>query len=275
MAARTDHAATFHALHRGPDLLVLANVWDAGSARLVESLGARALATTSAAVAWAHGYPDGDALPVERLVSTVAAITRVVGLPLTVDMEGGYGESPADVGEAVARVVDAGGVGVNIEDGSRPPERLAARIAAAKEAASRHGVDLFVNARIDVFLRDLVAEEARIEETLARAARYRAAGADGVFVPAMTAAADIRAVAAEAGLPLNVLARPGLPPAASLVELGARRLSTGAAMAQVLFAHTAELAGDFLRDGRSDAVLKGAMPYAEINGLLGAGPARP
>jgi 2-methylisocitrate lyase-like PEP mutase family enzyme len=123
MPARADNAATFHRLHQGPDILLLANAWDGGSARLIESLGAKAVATTSAGVAWAHGYPDGDALPLRLLLSTVTAITRIVRVPLTVDMEGGYGETPAAVGEAVGAVIEAGGVGINIEDGSSPPDR--------------------------------------------------------------------------------------------------------------------------------------------------------
>src|SRR5262245_5710256 len=114
----TTTADTFHDLHRGPDVLLLANCWDAGSARLLESLGAQAVATTSAGLAWAQGYPDGDALPVDRLASVVASITRVLRVPLTVDIEGGYSDDPAQVGEAVAKVVGAGGVGINLEDGA-------------------------------------------------------------------------------------------------------------------------------------------------------------
>src|SRR5262245_11060736 len=123
----SDTAAAFRRLHQGPGILILANCWDAGSARLVGSLGARAIATTSAGVAWAHGYPDGDALPLDRLVTTVAAIVRVLEVPLTVDIEGGYSDDPGAVGEAVAAVVGAGAVGINLEDGGSPPELLAAK----------------------------------------------------------------------------------------------------------------------------------------------------
>src|SRR5262249_2800590 len=160
--------------------------WDAGSARLVESLGARAIATTSAGVAWAHGYPDGDALPIARLLETVRAIARVVRVPLSVDVEGGYADDPS---EHIAALVGAGAVGINIEDGAAPPELLAKKIAQAKSAAARRGVDLFVNARTDVYLRGLVPEAERVRETLARAARYRDAGADGIFVPKVVAPA--------------------------------------------------------------------------------------
>src|SRR5262245_54553461 len=172
-----ERAREFHRLH-GEGLLVLANVWDAGSARLVESLGAKALATSSAALAWTHGYADGDLLPVRLLVGTVAAITRVTKLPLTVDVEGGYSGDPAAVGEAVAEVIDAGGVGINLEDGAGSPDLLCAKIERAKAAGERLGVDLFVNARTDVYLRGLEPADRRVDETLARAERYRAAGAD-------------------------------------------------------------------------------------------------
>jgi 2-methylisocitrate lyase-like PEP mutase family enzyme len=268
MTARPDDAAIFHRLHQGRDILLLANAWDAGSARLVESLGAKAVATTSAGVAWAHGYRDGDALPLRLLVSTVAAITRIVGVPLTVDMEGGYGETPAAVGDAVAAVIDAGGVGINIEDGSTPPDLLCAKIAQAKQAGRRCGVDLFVNARTDVYLRGLVAEPTRVEETLARAKRYREAGASGLFVPGLIDPAAIGTITSETSLPLNVLAWPGLPAAAELVRLGVRRLSAGSGVSEAVWGRAAALAADFLRDGRSDPLSEGAMEYGDINALF-------
>jgi 2-methylisocitrate lyase-like PEP mutase family enzyme len=261
-------ADLFRRLHED-GLLVLANVWDAGTARLIESLGAKALATTSAAVAWSHGYADGDLLPTELLVATVASITRVASVPLTVDAEGGYSSDPAAVGEVVARVVDAGAVGINVEDGMGDPDLLCAKIDAAKRAGVKLGVDLFVNARTDVYLRGLVAEERRIEETLSRAERYRAAGADGIFVPGLADSAEIREVAHAVRLPLNVLAWPGLPDASELEALGARRLSSGSGIAQAVYGRAASLAADFLRTGASGPMADGAMHYPEINALMG------
>jgi 2-methylisocitrate lyase-like PEP mutase family enzyme len=268
MNARADSAAAFRRLHQGPDILRLANAWDAGSARLIESLGAKAIATTSAGVAWTHGYPDGDALPLRLLVATVADIARVIRVPLTVDMEGGYGEDPAAVGEAVAAVVDVGGIGINIEDGSSPPDLLCAKIAQAKQAGTRRGVDLFVNARTDVFLSGLVPDAARVEETLARAKRYREAGADGIFVPGLLDPTDIKVIASATGLPLNVMAWPGLPSASELGRLGARRLSAGSAITEAAWGRAAALARAFLADGRSDPLSDGAMPFEEINALF-------
>jgi len=266
-------AAVFRRLHEH-GLLVLPNAWDAGSARLIESLGAKAVATSSAAVAWSHGYADGDLLPVPLLVATVTEIARVVHLPLSVDVEGGYSSDAATVGEAVAAVVDAGAVGINIEDGAGDPASLCAKIESVKRAAARLGVDLFVNARTDVYLRGLVPVSRRVDETRARAERYQAAGADGIFVPGVTDAAEIRAIASTVPLPLNVLARPGLPPASVLVELGARRLSAGSGLAQAAFGTIAALTSGFLTDGVSEPLAEGAMLYAKINALLSSNSVR-
>jgi 2-methylisocitrate lyase-like PEP mutase family enzyme len=268
MSARAEIAAAFHRLHEGPEPLLLSNAWDAGSARLMESLGAKAVATTSAGVAWTHGYPDGDVLPVRMLLSTVVAITRAIRVPLTVDVEGGYSDEPSAVEETVARVVEAGAVGINIEDGSTTPDLLCLKIERAKRAGNHFGIDLFVNARTDVYLRGLAPEDKRVPETLARAKLYREAGASGIFVPGLREPAEIRAVAADAGLPLNVMAWPGLPPAAELARLGVRRLSAGSGISQALWGKAAALAADFLKSGKSEPLGEGAMAYPAINALF-------
>jgi 2-methylisocitrate lyase-like PEP mutase family enzyme len=255
----------FRQLHHGPDVLRLPNAWDAGSARLIESAGAPAVATTSAGVAWALGYPDGDALPVDRLVATVRAIARVVSIPLSVDIEAGYG---GDVGALITELVGAGAVGINIEDAAAAPAVLAIRIAQARNAATKAGVDLFINARTDVYLRGLVPEPERVTETLARAARYREAGADGLFVPKVIAPTEIRAIAEGCGMPLNVLAWAGLPPISELAALGVRRLSAGSMIAQHACALTAAMTRAFLDDGRAVALPDGAPSYAALNALM-------
>src|SRR5262245_5888423 len=268
MASQQKRAAAFRRLHQGPRIRLLANCWDAGSARLTESLGARALATTSAGVAWALGYPDGDKLPLDLLVASIEGITRAVGLPLTVDMESGFGKTPKAVAAAVARVIGAGAIGMNIEDGSGSPNLLCRKIEEVKKTAKRKRVDFFVNARTDVYLRGLVPEPKRIAEVLARAKRYRNAGADGLFVPGLTDPAAIRTIASEAGLPLNLLAWQGLAPAAELEQLGVRRLSAGSGIAESAWGRAAKLARDFLRDGRSDPLSAEAMAYGAINALV-------
>lgn len=268
MNAKTEAATNFHRLHDGPEPLLLPNAWDAGSARLMESLGAKAVATTSAGVAWMHGYPDGDVLPVRVLVSTVVAIARAIRVPLTVDIEGGYSDDPAAVEETIARVVEAGAVGINIEDGGSAPDLLCLKIERARRAGRHFGVDLFVNARTDVYLRGLAPEGKRVAETLARARLYRDAGASGIFVPGLLDPTEIRAVAADAGLPLNVMAWPGLPEAAELAQLGVRRLSAGSGISQALWGKAAALAGEFLKTGRSEPLGDGAMAYPAINALF-------
>jgi 2-methylisocitrate lyase-like PEP mutase family enzyme len=264
----TDLAATFRSLHQGKPLLRLANAWDAGSARLIESLGVPAIATTSAGVAWAQGYPDGDILPVKALAAVVAAITRVIRVPLSVDIEGGYSDEPAGAAEAVAAILDAGAIGINIEDGGGTPDLLARKIEAIKRTAAAKGVDLFVNARTDVYLRGQAPEATRLAETLRRAALYREAGADGIFVPAAIVPAEISALAAGTPLPLNVLARKGLPPAADLGPLGVKRLSAGSGICQALWGRAAGLAKAFLDEGASGPLGEGAMAYPEINALF-------
>lgn len=263
-----ESAAIFRSLHHGPEPLVLANCWDAGSARLIESLGARALATTSAGLAWAHGFPDGDRLPIERLLATVESICRVTRVPLSVDAEGGYAEEPVRVAQNVAALARAGAVGINLEDGSSPPELLVAKIQEVKRAVAQLGYDVFVNARTDVYLRELVPAEARLRETLARVRLYADAGADGVFVPKMLLPGDIAAIVAAVDLPLNVLAYPELPPLPDLKVLGVRRLSAGSGIASAVWGRVAALSRAFLANGEHAALTGESLPYPELNRLM-------
>ncbi|MCC6767063.1 MAG: isocitrate lyase/phosphoenolpyruvate mutase family protein [Deltaproteobacteria bacterium] len=270
MSVYADAAERFRGLHAVGRTLVLPNAWDAASARLVEGAGAAAIATTSSGVAWANGYPDGDVIPPRVLVDAVTRIVRVVAIPVSVDAEGGYAEDPTRVAETVRALIDVGVVGVNLEDGSRAPDVLCAKVTAVREAAVRSGIDLFVNARTDVFLRGLVPPERRVAETLARAARYRDAGCDGLFVPAASDPEDIAALVAGTELPVNVMVMPGLPPIATLAALGVRRVSAGAAIAQAVHGLTRRLAARLLADGGDAGLFEGAVPYAELNGLFAA-----
>lgn len=175
-------AADFHALHQGPEVLRLPNAWDAASARTIESAGAKAIATSSAAVAWAHGFADGHHLPVSKLVATIEEIARVVSAPITADAEGGYADNPADAAQNIVALMRAGAVGINIEDGRESHELHVRKVAAVRAAAEREGVKLFINARTDVWLKQLVAPEAALEEGVRRGKALREAGADGFFV---------------------------------------------------------------------------------------------
>lgn len=252
MPARPNDAPTFHDLHR--ELLILPNVWDAASAKIVEFAGAKAIATSSAAVAWSHGFADGHDLPIAKLVETVDEIARTTSLPITADAEGGYSDDLAQVGKNVAALVQAGAVGINLEDGTAPHELHLKKIEAARKAAEREGVNLYINARTDVFLKQLVPPDYALEETLRRGASIREAGASGIFVPAVSAADDIRELVEGLKLPLNVMAKPGVPKLAELRALGVKRISAatstfGAAMEGLRVAAAA-----FLADADSDAL---------------------
>jgi 2-methylisocitrate lyase-like PEP mutase family enzyme len=262
-----DRLNTFRQLHAKSQLLRLPNAWDAGSARLFESLGASAIATTSAGVAWSLGYPDGYKLPIDVAVGLAASIARVLKVPLSVDLENGYSDNPDEVATTALRLIDVGVVGINIEDGAKPASLLTSKIEAIKKAAAKRGVDLFVNARTDVFLAGLVDGPRRVGETLERGALYRSAGADGLFVPAAVQPAQIRAIVEGIDLPINLLAWQGLPSATELAALGVRRLSAGSGIAQVLWAQAEKLAKGFLDEGRSDS-LEGQMPYPRLQGLF-------
>lgn len=260
-------AADFRRLHQD-GLLILPNAWDAGSARLVESLGAKAVATTSAGVAWTHGYKDGDQMPLAPLLHTVKTIARAVSIPFSIDMEGGYGASISEVVESVVAVANEGAAGINIEDGLVGPGELAARIGAIREALDKRGLDLFINARTDVYLRGLALKGEQVALCRGRASVYRDSGADGIFTPGVTDVAEIAELAKDSPLPLNVMARPGLIDATELAKLGVRRLSAGSAISEAVFAHVARLADGFLKTGVSDGVTADTMPYPAINALM-------
>lgn len=254
----------FRDLHRS-GLLILPNAWDGGSAALMRAKGARAIATTSAGVAWALGWPDGDALPVERVVQAARDVVRAAqDLPVSIDFEGGYSDDPAAVAAQAKRLVEAGAAGINIEDGGGSPELLASKIAAIRAAV---GPDLFINARCDVWLRGL-ATDAPVAEAARRGAIYAAAGADGLFTPGLTDAADIAEMVGKTALPLNLLAYPGLPDARALEGLGVRRLSAGSGIVGATWGRAAALTEGFLSDGRSGPLGDGALGWGEVNALM-------
>ena len=245
----TSKAEHFAALHAGPAILVLPNAWDAASAAIMEDAGAKAVATSSAAVAWAHGYPDGDTLPLEKLLFTVETVARVVKVPVTADIEGGYTDDLAVLADNIKAVIGAGAVGINLEDGSRDPDLHARKIAAARKAAESAGVDLFINARIDTYLKRLFEGDAAEVETVKRAALYRKAGADGIFVPGPTDDALIGRLAGAIDGPMNIMLTGGLPSAARLQELGVRRLSSGGRPFAGAYAYLANAVKAYLADG--------------------------
>lgn len=260
----------FRQLHdQDTTLLPLPNAWDAASARLFESVGAKAIATTSAGVAWSLGYPDGNAMPVDVAIAAAGRMARVLDVPLSVDMENGYSDNPTVVAENIVRLAKLGVAGINIEDGTGSTQLMATKISAIRDAITKAGLDLFINARSDVYLAQLVPKEALVDESVARAQLYAAAGADGFFLPGVFDETDIRRVVEAITLPLNVMAWPSLPDAARLVELGVKRLSAGSGISQIVWATAEKHAKDFLRDGQSHPFTI-RMPYPTLQELFAA-----
>lgn len=250
-------AEQFQKLHEGPDVLVLANAWDAASAAIIADAGGKAVATSSAAVAWSYGYADGDLLPVDLVIATIANVVKAAGDTLvTADIEGGFTDDLDQLTANIARVIDAGAVGINIEDGVRDPQLHARKIAAVRAQAEKQGVPLFINARTDVYLANLAQGEAAYAESVKRAALYVAAGADGVFVPGPSDAALIGRLAAAIDRPLNVMSWVGMPAAPELAKLGVRRLSSATHPFRVAYAAMAKAVGAFLETGDPDALAR-------------------
>ncbi|WP_347905829.1 isocitrate lyase/phosphoenolpyruvate mutase family protein [Pseudomonas purpurea] len=257
----------FHALHHH-GLLILPNVADAGGARLVEQRGSKAVATSSAAVAWSHGYQDGNQLPLPLLSSTLQSIARVISVPLTVDIEAGYSDDLQQVAGVIEAVIGAGAVGINLEDGYGSPDLLARKIETARQVADIRGVKLFINARTDVYLKNLVPAESRLAETLKRAAQYQAAGADGLFAAGMSEPTEIAGLCCGTSLPVNLLSREGLPSPQALQALGVRRLTAGSSIAEFLYGAMGSLASGFLQNGQLETQHLKAFSYGELNALM-------
>ena len=255
-------ASRFRDLHRTGALLVLPNAWDAGSAIAIQHAGAPAVATTSAGVAWACGWPDGDKLPASEILTATARIARVLAVPLSADIEEGGSTDPDEVGRFVASLVDAGVAGINIEDAGRDPSELTAKLRAIRAALG--GRDLYINARTDIYLRGIASGDEAVGEVVRRAGLFREAGADGLFAPGIAKVDEIRRVAGSLGeMPLNVMLVPGLPSHAALYDAGARRLSAGIALAMDAYAGAAKGAAAFMGKAEPEA-----LSYPLLNRLL-------
>ncbi len=225
MTSQRERAEILRRLHTDEQILVLINVWDVASATTIAALPqTHALATASAAVSAAYGYDDGENVPLPLVVDTVRRICAATDLPVTVDLEAGYGDLLASVGQ----VLEAGAVGVNIEDAMAPIDDMVQRITAARAAGERAGVELVINARTDVYLAPSDwDEERKLESAVSRGLRYLEAGADCVFVPALVQENSIRELASAFGGRLSVLWVPGLADAARLQSWGVARVSHG------------------------------------------------
>ncbi|MFC7097749.1 isocitrate lyase/PEP mutase family protein [Halobaculum marinum] len=275
-ATQRERAASLLALHTAAGPLVLPNAWDAGSAVVFADAGFDAIGTTSAGIAAAQGVPDGEQLSREEMLAVVERIAGAVDLPVTADIEAGYGDTPEEVFDTVAATVEAGAVGVNLEDGTGDPDRPLADVAdhvavirAARDAADEADVPVVVNGRTDVFWLGVGEEADRLDHAVERANAYADAGADCLFVPGVTDTETIGALVDRLDAPLNVLGGPGAPPIATMADLGVARVSVGSVPMRATLGLLREIAVELREEGTYEAMADG-VPYGELKELLAA-----
>jgi 2-methylisocitrate lyase-like PEP mutase family enzyme len=275
MRTQAEKVEQFRKLHHGPRILVLPNVWDVASARVVEELGYPALATTSAGVAFARGYPDGQRIAREEMLDTVNRVAHAVRVPVTADMESGYGKTVKDMAETAKAVIAAGAIGMNLEDvtGDDESSHVALslqveKIRAIRETASSLGVPLVLNARTDVYLMPIGPAETRFERTVERLRAYRKAGADCLFAPGIQDAETIAKLVKALEAPLNILVTSGSPPLRELERMGVARASTGSALMRATLGAVRRIGKELMEAGTYSSLLEGAVPFTEVNRML-------
>jgi len=268
-------AIAFRALHRGPKILLLPNAWDVATARIFEDAGFGAIATTSAGIAFTLGYPDGQKISRTEMLARIGRIAKAVKVPVTADVEGGYGDRPEDAARTARDVIEAGAVGMNLEDSTgdsaHPLVALSLqleKVQAVRESALKTGVLLVLNARTDVYLAEVGPAEKRYDETIRRLVAFRDAGADCLFVPGIRDLETIRRLVLDAKCPLNILGGPGSPSALELEKLGVARVSVGSAPMRATLGMVARIAAE-LKNMGTYASLEGGIPYADVNRMLG------
>jgi 2-methylisocitrate lyase-like PEP mutase family enzyme len=270
-----DKAETFRALHN-EGTFVLPNAWDAGSAAMIAAAGAPAIATTSAGASWSLGKSDGERLSRTEMIEVIARVAATVDLPVSGDVEGGYGDDPDAVAATVRAVIEAGAVGINLEDSRssdgtlHDPGAQAARIRAGRAAAAEAGLPgLVINARTDVFLFGIGEPAGRLDDVLERAAAYAEAGADSLFVPGLLDLDTLSELTGKVSLPVNAMAGPGAPNVDALRSAGVRRVTVGQAISQAAYSLARRAAVEVLTAGTYD-VLAGSDDFGSINGAFPA-----
>jgi 2-methylisocitrate lyase-like PEP mutase family enzyme len=271
---QTGKAIQLRQLHRGPGMLILPNAWDVASARLFEDAGFPAIATTSAGIAFSLGYPDGERIPREEMLARIGRIVRAVQVPVTADVESGYGSAPEDTARTTRELIQAGAAGMNLEDaGARPDQPLGDlqlavdKIKAACQTAMQMRAQIVVNARTDVYLLPGGNPDADYSEALRRLTAFRDAGADCVFAPGLKDPATIGRLVQAVGCPLNILAVPGIPSIPELSQLGVARVSVGSGPMRATLGLLRRVAAE-LRATGTYTWLDDAVPYSEANQLL-------
>jgi 2-methylisocitrate lyase-like PEP mutase family enzyme len=274
MVQQQAKAAAFRVLHSGKEILLLPNAWDVASARVIEESGFKAIATSSAGIAFALGYPDGQVIPREQMLAAIARIAKAIRVPVTADVESGYGKTPEDAGRTARAVLDAGAVGMNLEDamgdqgaGLVDLSLQLERIRAVRELAGRLRVPLVLNARTDVYLLQIGNPEKRYDEMVRRLSAFREAGADCVFAPGLRDAPTIGRLVADLKCPVNILAGPSSPSVPELFSLGVARVSLGSATMRATLGCLRRIAEELKATG-TYSKLEDAPSHAEMNRMM-------
>jgi 2-methylisocitrate lyase-like PEP mutase family enzyme len=268
-----EKTSLFRRLHQGPSILVLPNAWDAASARIFSTLGFPALATTSAGIANCLGYPDGENIPLDEMLFMIKRIVSAVNLPVTADMEGGYSDDLEKLSRTIASVIDSGVVGINLED-STPSDELididvqAEKIRVVRGAASSSGAELFINARVDLYLLQVGSREERLRNTISRGLAYKAAGADCIFIPGVVEERVIEKLVKNIPAPINVLGTSNTPPVGALERLGVARVSVGSGPARACATLARRIGLELVDRGTYSSFTQDAMSYKEMNNLF-------
>lgn len=272
---QAEKAEKLRKLHQGPRLLALPNAWDVASARILEEVGHPAIATSSAAVAYSLGYPDGQRIARSEMLEAVARITQAVRVPVTADLESGYGKTPEEIAEFTRAMVASGAVGLNFEDITGDDESThvelglqVKKIKAIRDTAAELGVPVVINARTDIYLMPIGPEATRFERTIERLRAYREAGADCLFAPGVTDRETIAKLVKALGAPLNILASPGCPSLEELEKLGVARVSAGSSAMRAAMGAFRQVAKDWLAHGSYDSLQKVTIPFAELNNIM-------
>jgi 2-methylisocitrate lyase-like PEP mutase family enzyme len=272
---QADKAEQFRKLHRGPHLLVLPNAWDVASARILEELGYPAIATTSAGIAFSLGYPDGQRVSRDQMLEVVARIARAVRVPVTADMEAGYGTSVQDMSETAKALIAAGAIGMNLEDVTGEDETSQVNVAlqvqkiqAIRETAFSLGVPLVLNARTDIYLMPIGPAETRFDRTVERLRAYRQAGADCLFAPGVQDRETIAELVRAVDAPLNILVTLGCPPLRELEKMRVARASAGSSAMRATLGLLRRIGKELMEAGTYLCLQDGAVPFAELNQLL-------
>jgi 2-methylisocitrate lyase-like PEP mutase family enzyme len=273
--AQAEKAERLRKLHHGRRILALPNAWDVVSARILEEVGHPAIATSSAAVAFSLGYPDGQRISRGEMLDAVARITRAVRVPVTADLESGYGKTPEEIADFTKAVVASGAVGLNFEDVTGDDESThvglglqVKNIRAIRETAAAMGVPIVINARTDIYLMPIGPEATRFERTVERLRAYREAGADCLFVPGLCDREIIAKLVKALDAPLNILASQGSPSLDELEKIGVARVSAGSSAMRAAMGAFQRVAKDWLAHGSYDSLHQVTVPYNELNHMM-------